>query len=561
MARKKTSDNSMFKGRTINGNSSQATFSFGNGGGITKEAASNTSLSSSMFYSPELTSESWLLPKSRQEILKWARIFFNLEPYVFAITKMHSKFPFSTFELQVDDPSIQEFYEDMCFNESFNITDFLLKASLCYHKFGEAVPFGNMVKGKDNLYRWSHFILLEPELVEIKQVDLMTPELQFEMVPTEELKSIIKSSKPEDMDRVKQWRESEPELVAAVEEGRNVKLDSNNVSVIADLTDASATRGTSPIQCLFKVLIYQDWIRLAQSAFAQRYVFPIELWTIGDLDKQIIPTEQQLDEFRGMINQAIQNPPFTMIFPPTVKYQALSTLGAQFPINNEYEYIHDQIMVGMGVNKNLILGEGPSFSNMQALSLQKLIMEYKTTRDKFENWLKYKFFAPIARKNNFYTTSHGKKKLVLPTISWNKSLDIEEENSEKETFKDFHSKGLISTKTLFSKFPNLDYEQEQKYLEQEIGSVFDKGDERLPKSLGKRKGKGKGGGGGGGMGGGGTPSGLGGDTPAIEPIEPVEPGEEGATPGGTSEAPTETTTTETTTQETSTKPTTPDTGV
>jgi len=556
MARKTNAN--MFKGRTINGNSSQATFSFGNAsGGLTKEAGSNVSLSSSMFYSPELTSESWLLPKSRQEILKWARIFFNLEPYVFAITRMHSKFPFSKFEIQVDDPSIQEFYEDMCYNEKFNITDFLLKASLCYHKFGEALPFGNMVKGKDGLWRWSHFILLEPELIEVKQADIMTPDLQFEMVPTEELKAIIKSSKPEDMERVTKWRETEPELVAAVEEGRNIKLDASNVSIIADLTDASATRGTSPIQCLFKVLIYQDWIRLAQSAFAQRYVFPIELWTIGDLDKQIIPTEQQLDEFRGMINQAIQNPPFTMIFPPTVKYQALSTLGAQFPINNEYEYIHDQIMVGMGVNKNLILGEGPSFSNMQALSLQKLIMEYKTTRDRFEDWLKYKFFAPIARKNNFYATSHGKKKLVLPTISWNKSLDIEEENSEKETFKDFHSKGLISTKTLFSKFPNLDYDQEQKYLEQEIGSVFDKGDERLPKSLGKKR-KGKGGGGGGG--GGGAPSGLGGDVPAIEPIEPVEPGEEGKPTGETPDVSTETT--ETTTTTTETAPTTPpETGV
>lgn len=556
MARQLKSD--MFRGRTINGSSAQATFSFG--GGVSKEAGVNVATSSSMFYSPELTSESWLLPKSRQEILKWARIFFNLEPYVYSIIRMHAKFPFSKFEIQVDDPSIQEFYEDMCFNENFNIYDFILRASLCYQKFGEAIPFGNMVKGKDELYRWSHFILLEPELVEIKQADVMTPDLQFEMVPTEELKSLIKSSKPEDMERVAKWRETEPELVAAVEEGRNIKLDTNNVSIIHDPTDASATRGTSPIQCLFKVLIYQDWIRLAQSAFAQRYVFPIELWTIGDLDKNIIPTEEQLDEFRGLINSAIQNPPFTMIFPPTVKYQALSTLGSQFPINNEYEYIHDQLLVGLGVNKNIILGEGPAFSNMQAVSLHKLIMEYKTTRDKFEDWIKYKFFAPIAKKNNFYTTSNGKKKLILPTISWNKSLDVEEENSEKETFKDFHTKGLISTKTLFSKFPNIDYEQEQKYLEQEIGTVFDKGDERLPKSLGKNKGKGKGGKGGGG--GGIPPPGMGGDMPAIEPVEPVEPGQEGKpgaetpTPGGAPGS-TETQTTETSTSTTQAPPTTP----
>src|SRR5579863_7324785 len=51
----------------------------------------------SFFYSPELTSDSWVLPKSRQEILKWIRIFFNLEPYIQQITMMHSLYPFSKF--------------------------------------------------------------------------------------------------------------------------------------------------------------------------------------------------------------------------------------------------------------------------------------------------------------------------------------------------------------------------------------------------------------------------------------------------------------------------------
>jgi hypothetical protein len=490
-------------------------------GGVNKTAAGAYSVTQtpSFFYSPELTTESWLLPKSRQEILKWARIFFNLEPYVQSIVIMHALYPFSKFELNTPDKSITEFYTDMAFNEDFDLFAFILQASLSYQKFGEAIPFGNMEKGDDGYWRWKKFVLLEPELVEIKH-DLFDEAPTFELIPTEELKRLVKSADPVDQERKQKLMEQAPEVVAAITEGRNIKLDPENASIIARKTDPSATRGTSPIQCLFKVLIYQDWIRLAQSAFAQRYIFPIELWTIGDVANKIYPTDDDLEKFRGLINQAVQNPPFSMVFPPYVHYEPLSTLGKNFPINAEYDYILDQLLVGMGVNKNIVLGEGPSFSNVKTMALHKLMMIYKVTRDEFENWILYKFFKPIAEKNNFYTTDGGKKKLILPQISWNKSLDIEEQEAERKAIQDMHKDGFVSTETLYSKFPSLDFATERKRLEDEVGTIWDKagGKGRLPAKAPKLSGPGGAGGG----------IGLG-----VEPPMPIEPGEpgEGGVPG------------------------------
>lgn len=527
-------------------------FSFGAGGGTSsglyKQATTNTQTTSSFFYSPELTTESWLLPKSRQEILKWARIFFNLEPYIYRITMMHAEGPFSKFTINVDDESIKEFYTEMAFNDKFDLFDFLVKASLSYQKFGEAIPFGNMVQGSDKLYRWEKFVLLEPELVEVKQ-DLFAGDPTIELIPNQELKELIKSTKDEDRARIDKLKEEAPVAYDAVVNNKNIPLSNDHVSLIANTTDPSATRGTSPIQPLFKVLIYQDWIRLAQSAFAQRYVFPVELWKLGDPSKDIYPSDEDLTQFRTLINQSLQQPPFTIVYSDTVKYEPLSTMGKFFPVNNEYEYIQDQLLVGLGVNKNIILGEGPSFSNVKTMALHTLMSRYKVLRDKFENWVINRFFRPIAIKNNFYTVENGKKKLILPTISWNKSLDIEEEADEKETFKEFHDKGLISTKTLLSKFPNINYDEERKNLEEERGTIFDKGDKRIPKGISKPSG------GGGGGGGGGLPDGgemTVGDLPPM-PEMPGEggagaetPGEEGgtipeapgeATPGGGSEAP------------------------
>jgi hypothetical protein len=142
------------------------------------------------------------------------------------------------------------------------------------------------------------------------------------------------------------------------------------------------------------------------------------------------------------------------------------------------------------------------------MALHKLMMIYKVVRDQFEQWMLYKFFKPIAEKNGFYTTSGGKKKLILPQISWYKSLDIEEQEAERQTFVEMHDKGYLSTETLYSKFPSIEFEAEQEKLEKEIGTVWDKGDTRLPAKVAKPFGKGKG-----------TKPSI----PAIKPIKPSLP--------------------------------------
>jgi len=528
-----------FNGGLQDPNSGANAFALGKTASLNKTAGSEYSVSQtqSFFYSPELTSDSWVLPKSRQEILKWIRIFFNLEPYIQQIIMMHSLYPFSKFDLIVPDPSVKKFYEEMSSNGDFNLFDFILQASLSREKFGEAICFGNMVqdetanKNGKRLFRWVNFILLEPELVEIK-TDMMSGKRTFEMVPTEEIKSLISSTRPEDIERVEELKKSSPELVNAVNGHRNIELDSECVSQVARITDPSGTRGTSRIQSCFKALILQDWIRLAQSAYAKNYVFPKELWTIGDLASNTMPSKDDLQNWRQLINQSIQSPPFTIIAPPIVHYEALSVMGKQFPLNNEYDYIQDQLLVGLGVNKNIILGEGPNFGNSKTMALQALVMQYKAVRDKFEDWIINKFFRPIAEKNEFYTIDpdSGEKQLILPQISWYKSLDIDAQEREQEQFARFHEMGLVSTKTLFSKYPNLDYETERKQLEEERGTIFDKGsqDGRIPADISKPSG-----GSGGGMSGGDGIDDSFGDGAPVEPIEPVEPGQgEGTLPEG-----------------------------
>jgi hypothetical protein len=496
-------------------------------GSLNKQGNFGVSQTSSFFYSPELTTESWLLPKSRQETCRWARVFYNLNPIVHSVINMHSKYPFSKFEIVCGDPTVKQFYEQMAFNKNFNLYDFMLQASLSYEKFGEALCFGTMEKKGDKT-QWTKFVLLEPELIDVKS-DMMSGKQTFEMVPTAELKALVTSTRPEDADAQKQLEEWSPEIVKAIRENRNIRLSDENVSIIANLTDPSATRGTSRIQCLFKDLILNDFIRLAQMAYAQRYVFPVEMWSIGDIANNIIPSTTDLQNWKQLINQSIQQPPFSLVTPPYVKYEALSTAGKTFPVNTEwYEYTLSQLMIGLGVNKNLMTGDGPSFSaGLKGMSLHRLMMEYKAVRDKFEDWIIHHFFEPIAEKNGFYTTENGEKKLILPEISWKKSLDIEDAEAERDIFVKMWEAGVISTETLFTKFPTLDFKTEQKKLELERGTIFDKGDgARLPEQIHKSVVKPGGDTGFGGKGGVGEAPG------AIKPIKPIKPGQPGEVPEG-----------------------------
>lgn len=265
----------------------------------------------------------------------------------------------------------------------------------------------------------------------------------------------------------------------------------------------------------FKILIYQDMIRLAQIRIAERHQLPFELWTLGSLEHKILPTEDDLEKVRNMINEAIQNPPFVLVYPPILNYQSLGVKDKLLNIYEDLGYVENQLFCGLGVNKNLILGEGPAFSNVKTMALHRLVMEYQAIRDMFEKWIYNKVFRRVSEANKFYKWEGDQKKLIIPKIEWEKSLDIEGEETEKKTYVDLHKDGFISTKTLFTKFPNLNFEAERKQLEEEMNTVYDKKDgRRLPKGIGQEPGP---------VGGSGGPKSSGpGPTPGAPP--PPRPG-------------------------------------
>ena len=228
-------------------------------------------------------------------------------------------------------------------------------------------------------------------------------------------------------------------------------------------------------------LIYQDKIRLAQIAIADRFHLPLEIWSIGsytgDPKTSLIPDDATLSEFRNLIQQATMQPPFSIYVPPYVKYEAVGVNGKLLSVYEDLGYVENQILVGLGVNKNLITGQGPSFSSAKQVSLYKLIKMYKIFREKLEAFIKRYILLPISRANDL-KDEYGN--YIIPDIVWSESLQPEQDKEIFDSLSKLWDKGIISTLTLMENFMKpLDYKLEQKRLNEERGTVFDKGNDRL----------------------------------------------------------------------------------
>lgn len=459
---------------------------------FSKSAMLDTTTQPTFFYSPELSQDAWILPKSRVETLRFCQIYYNLDPYIHSIINTHAQYAFSKFYLQYKDPTITELFNKLLtHNQSFDWYDFTLQVALSYYKYGEACVWGDWDAARRT---WNRFTLLNPAIVEYKE-DLLSGHATIELIPTNEMKQIVKEA-------IMQGRHDiDPLLLDAVENNRKLPLDTEGVEenvftgqeyippkvfMFQRKTDPSSERGTSPIQCLFKDMYLKDLLRMSQIAVAQKTQLPIELWTVGHLGNDeassILPGPELLEEVRQMITQATQQPPFSIVYGPYLKYEALGVSGKLLDIYNDMGYIENQIMVGLGVNKAVVLGEGPSVQG-KAISLNRLIRSYSVVRDLYSNWFKRNILLPISKANGLFDENG---QYIVPDLVW--ELDLQPELS-KETFDMFYKMwkdGLISTMTLFEKCPKrLDYFLEMQRLVEERDSVFNKGDKRLGKAVEK----------------------------------------------------------------------------
>lgn len=203
-------------------------------------------------YTPFLLTSNINLPRDRATINAWCRSFFTLNPIVHNAILLHSTYPISKLNIRCKDKKKQQFFEEM--NEEIDLMNICVQLAQEFWVLGEGVVYAEL---NENTAKWNRLIIQNPDYITIKH-SVVAGEPIISLRPDENLKNLIKSNKPSDI----QQRQKIPQnIIEHVRRNENIPLDNFYTSHIANKIAPYETRGTGLIVSIFKQLMLFDKLR------------------------------------------------------------------------------------------------------------------------------------------------------------------------------------------------------------------------------------------------------------------------------------------------------------
>jgi len=206
---------------------------------------------------PEVYSPLWLnsnlnLPRDRATINAWCRSFYALNPFVHNAINLHSTYPISKLNIKCPNKEIEKFFNDMI--EELNLMNICVQIAQEYWLLGESFIYAelNETKGK-----WDRLLIQNPDYMVVKRT-VIADEPLIMLRPDENLKKIIFSNKPADIEQKKQLNNY---IIDAVKRGDNIPLENYNISHLARRISPYEIRGTGLPVCVFRQLMLFDKLR------------------------------------------------------------------------------------------------------------------------------------------------------------------------------------------------------------------------------------------------------------------------------------------------------------
>jgi len=300
------------------------------------------------FYDPEITTTAIYLPRNIRQKNRWCRWFFDHDELVGAVLELHAELPYSRAEIMVDDPIIKRHVEE-CFDRT-NFFTMLPIIDLEFMKIGEIFIHNTW---DDTLGMWNHIILHNPDFVELTASPFADTECVIELKPDDELKSLVHSTKPEDQQLKKRLPK---DVVRRVLTGKNIILDSSEITHVARRSNPYDIRGTSLLNRIFRTLMYEDKLREAQITIADNFIYPLKIFKLGDPAKGWIPDESHQKALASMLQQANFDPNFSLIYHYGLNVEYMTVADKVMRLEKEWQEINDKKMIALGVSKEFMSG-------------------------------------------------------------------------------------------------------------------------------------------------------------------------------------------------------------
>ena len=194
-------------------------------------------------------------------------------------------------------------------------------------------------------------IILNPDYVEVL-TNPLNPEPVIALRPDEELINMVSKKIPG-------YEKLSPEVIKLIASGQPIRLDNRNVFHLKYGECGYEKYGIGMVRRLFPILSYKTKLMVAQWIVAERLIVPIKLIKVGSDERPAGPAD--IAAVQANIAATANDPNLAIVTHHAFDIDYIGASGKILTLNNEFEFINQEILDGMMINNALLNGEGPGF--------------------------------------------------------------------------------------------------------------------------------------------------------------------------------------------------------
>lgn len=435
-------------------------------------------------YSPWLSSDYYELPRSFSEERRWYRFFYDQDPIVGRAIDLKTVIPLSKMTLGLPSSKstktakkVQAFFEKMW--RDLKIKEKFYQILHEYNLMGEVLVYFEWDEDKNI---WSKILILDPDVCEVRYLPYLD-ETQVFLTPDTSIQETVLEMKSQAGDR---WSE----LADTIQELSNDALLETDTYAIPLNTDPSkgsfvkylgrsrspykAGPGVSILRRLLRTLLFRDKLRQALTQITSRHMTPIRIVWAEDLG------EGDVDQLRGQVDLAMSSPDFSIVANYEIHWEEVTAEGRLFDNTAIYDQTLDELLIGLGLPKEIITGEGSYGAGR--INLQVLDTEFSQVRDMFTDLLS-ELNREVASKNNFIETDEetGLKYLIYSVLKFSR-MSLRDYSDIFDFLWNLYSNGALDRDSLLD-FMNIDPVEVETKLKENFMTINDIQADQMRQSL------------------------------------------------------------------------------
>lgn len=405
------------------------------------------------------------------KLREFCRLLYLTHPVLASCIDIYSKYPLQGMKIKCKDKQLQEFYEDLFF-EQLKYKKFLVNLSREKWMVGEGFPLGTF---NEVLGVWESEELLHPNDVFVDRSPL-SRDPRFLIRLPQALRDVLRNRAP--VWEYNQLVSEYPELVAFAGENSRMPVSNMLLKQVKFEADTFHKRGIPIIMRAFRSVLQEEMLNTAMDAISDRLYTPLLLAKLGasasDLGTNVpwIPTGDELDDFRESLDEALAADFRVMVHNFATTIESVFGKEEMPDLTGDFDRIEDRILQTFGLSRTMLQGAQAGETYAADALNRDVVTELMTDH---QNDVK-EFFDDRARivaeaQEHFdYDVRNGKRYVKMEEV-----LEIDEESGEEKIVE---QPKLLVPELEFDTLNLSDQAQERQFVESLVAGGVPITDER-----------------------------------------------------------------------------------